>query len=134
MQGYLEMLQLILIIELILFAFAIIKTILNLSGAIKNLNKILNRKEAEIDNIVESVDKTLVSAKNISKQVDAMMPDVQGTVKSINVITEDVESVTTAGKNIANDASDISGRFKEDTEKVGEVFSKVSDLLGGKDE
>ncbi len=134
METYLSVLQVLLVVELVIFAFAIIRAIIVITNAIKNVNGVLNRKQTEIDSIVESVDATLVTVDSLTKHVDVMMPDVQGTVKSINAITEDVEIVTGFGKDIAEDAKEISKRANVESEKISEVFTKVSDLLGGDDE
>lgn len=134
METYLVILQVILIIELAVFAYAIIRGIIIITNAVKNVNGVLKRKEIEIDSIVNTVDSTLVTVDSLTKHVDQMMPDVKGTVKSINVITEDVEAVTNFSKDIASEAKEMSERANAESEKIVEVFAKVSDLLGGKDE
>lgn len=134
METYLNVLQIVLLIELALLAYAVFRAIFIITNAVKNVNGVLKRKEKEIDGIVDSVDKTLVTVDSLSKKVDEMMPDVQGTIGSVNNMTSDIETITNCGKDIAEEAKTITKRAGEESEKAAEVFGKISDLLGGDDE
>ncbi len=133
MQEYIDLLQVVLLLEVLIIGFIFILIAIKIYKLFSNLNKSIKGKVSNINNIIDYSEENLKKISGLLDNMEKNTENIDQILKNTKDITDDVSSVTGVAKDGVESFDKVVKQTKEDAQQVQSIFSKLSNILGKED-